>query len=120
MTRIIHSTNLHIATFAYSRLQVPDEGKIVPHLLQVLQPFSKENGGPLVIDVLVYKDGRPNLKICYEGQNPEDGCTGFIGSHMDVVPANPESWDRYVRHISFYRNILVSHYFHLQHPSFCF
>lgn len=80
--------------FAYSRLQVPDEGKIVRHLLEVLNPFSRENGGPLVIDELVYKDNRPNLKITYPGTDPEAGCTGLIGSHMDVVPANPESWDR--------------------------
>lgn len=73
---------------------VPDEGKIVPHLLELLKPFSKENGGPLVIDELVYKDSRPNLKITYPGTDPEAGCTGLIGSHMDVVPANPESWDR--------------------------
>lgn len=73
---------------------VPDESRIVPHLLEVLTPFSTDNGGPLVIEALVYQDARPNLKITFPGTNSDAGCTGLIGSHMDVVPANPESWER--------------------------
>ena len=87
-------TNTQPSPCIPSNLQVPEEGKIVPHLLEVLSPYSKENGGPLVIEELVYKDNRPNLKIKFQGTDPDAGCTGLIGSHMDVVPANPESWDR--------------------------
>jgi len=42
----------------------------------------------------VFKEGRPNIKITYAGSGSCGRCTGFIGSHMDVVPANPETWDR--------------------------
>ena len=80
--------------FTTGHLQIPDESRIVPHLLEVLEPFSVKNGGPLVIETLVYKDNRPNLKITYPGTDSDAGCTGLIGSHMDVVPANPETWER--------------------------
>lgn len=71
---------------------VPEEGKVAKHVLDVLEPFKKENGGPLAIEQFIYKEGRPNLKITYPGAS--DKCTGLIGSHMDVVPANPETWER--------------------------
>jgi len=73
---------------------IPDEGRIVPHLLSILDPHTTDNGGPLIIEQLIYKDNRPNVKITYPGTDPDAGCTGLIGSHMDVVPANPETWDR--------------------------
>lgn len=73
---------------------IPDEGRIASHLLSVLSPYCTDNGGPLVTEQLIYKNNRPNLKITYPGTVDTAGCTGLIGSHMDVVPANPESWDR--------------------------
>lgn len=27
-------------------------------------------------------------------QAPDGGSVAFVGAHMDVVPANPENWDR--------------------------
>jgi len=72
---------------------IPQEGRVVNHVLEVLQPLSQENGGPLIVKQIVYKEGRPNLKISYPGTSP-DKFTGLIGSHMDVVPANPETWAR--------------------------
>lgn len=42
-----------------------------------------------------YVQGRPNLVIKYENHPDSSSITkslGFIGSHMDVVPANPSEW----------------------------
>ena len=72
---------------------IPNESKVAAHVLELLNPYKKENGGPLIIEELVYKEGRPNLKITYPG-SAGNICTGLIGSHMDVVPANPETWNR--------------------------
>uniref|UniRef100_A0A7S4JFG2 Peptidase M20 dimerisation domain-containing protein n=1 Tax=Odontella aurita TaxID=265563 RepID=A0A7S4JFG2_9STRA len=66
---------------------------MVPHLMEVLGPHTTESGGPLIVEQLVYKDGRPNVKITYPGTEPEL-TVGLIGSHLDVVPANPETWER--------------------------
>lgn len=63
---------------------IPDESKVARHILEFLDPYRQENGGPLIIQELIYQDGRPNLKIVYPGTDPEK-CTGLIGSHMDVV-----------------------------------
>lgn len=71
---------------------VPQESKIAKHVLDVLSPLSTDNGGVLQIDVLEYVVGRPNVKITYPGTS--SGTIGFVGSHMDVVPANPETWER--------------------------
>ena len=46
----------------------------------------------LKVETIVFKEGRPNIKIEYSGSGDET--IGFVGSHMDVVPANPETWDR--------------------------
>jgi acetylornithine deacetylase len=89
---------------------VPCEAKVARHVLDVLEPYSTStSGGPLIIQQFVYKEGRPNIKITYPGSNSSssistDGAggnkstptktTSFIGSHMDVVPANPETWQR--------------------------
>jgi acetylornithine deacetylase len=81
---------------------VPCEAKVARHVLDVLKPYTTttENnssgggGGPLLIQQFVYKEGRPNIKITYPGTNNGATTTSFIGSHMDVVPANPETWQR--------------------------
>ena len=72
---------------------IPREEVIARHVKDTLAPYVVENGGPLVVEELLYKEGRPNLKITYPGTDPQL-CTGLIGSHMDVVPANPETWER--------------------------
>lgn len=71
---------------------VPEEGKIAQHVLAELAPFTTDNGGPLEVEVLEYVKNRPNIKITYKGST--DATIGIIGSHMDVVPANPETWER--------------------------
>ena len=78
---------------------------VVNHLLRYLHNYLKENGGVLETEVIAYTEGRPNFIIRYpavcnedgsekqEEQENEPSTISFIGSHMDVVPANPEQWD---------------------------
>lgn len=77
---------------------VPCEAKVARHVLDVLAPYTTTadagDGGPLLIQQFVYKEGRPNIKITYPGTTTSATTTSFIGSHMDVVPANPETWQR--------------------------
>jgi acetylornithine deacetylase len=72
----------------------PKEELSARHVLDVLRPYSQEEGGPLLVQELVYQEGRPNIKVTYPGTCGKNKCTGLIGMHLDVVPANPESWDR--------------------------
>jgi acetylornithine deacetylase len=72
---------------------VPQEQLAANHVLDILRPYTTENGGPLMVQEIVYKEGRPNIKITYPGTSEDGRATGFIGSHMDVVPANPETWN---------------------------
>ena len=47
-------------------------------------------GKDLQLETLEYTPNRPNLKITF---NPTgEKIVGFVGSHLDVVPANPETW----------------------------
>jgi acetylornithine deacetylase len=66
----------------------------VQHVLAVLEPLSTAQGGVLEVEVLEYKAGRPNIKITYPGASSGARTIGFVGSHLDVVPANPETWER--------------------------
>jgi len=72
---------------------IPEEDRVGDHVLEVLGPFSEANGGPLRIQRINFMDKRNNLIIEYPGTHP-DRVVSFVGSHMDVVPANPEEWDR--------------------------
>ena len=67
--------------------------RAIKHVLNILTPFSTGNGGPLTLDHVVYVEGRGNLIIGYTPEGAS-GTIGFIGSHLDVVPANPKTWDR--------------------------
>jgi acetylornithine deacetylase len=71
---------------------VPREDDVSDHVLELLKPHSKENGGPLEIERVAFHEGRGNVIITYPGAS--DKTVAFVGSHLDVVPANPESWDR--------------------------
>mmetsp|Transcript_24142 Transcript_24142/g.31531 ORF Transcript_24142/g.31531 Transcript_24142/m.31531 type:complete len:459 (-) Transcript_24142:295-1671(-) len=73
---------------------IPQEDLAVNHILEILNPVSTKFGGPLVIEKLSYVENRSNLLITYPGTSDEK-TVSFVGSHMDVVPANPETWDRY-------------------------
>eukprot|EP01128_Nolandella_sp_AFSM9_P010282 TRINITY_DN7075_c0_g1_i1.p1 TRINITY_DN7075_c0_g1~~TRINITY_DN7075_c0_g1_i1.p1 ORF type:complete len:440 (-),score=124.85 TRINITY_DN7075_c0_g1_i1:805-2100(-) len=70
---------------------VPKESLVGAHVLEALKPFTKENGGPLEVKVLEFTPGRNNIIITYPGTG--DKYVSMVGSHMDVVPANPEEWD---------------------------
>ncbi|GER35463.1 peptidase M20/M25/M40 family protein [Striga asiatica] len=70
---------------------IPEEDRIVGHVLDVLRPFSTANGGPLVINHVAYKPRRGNLIVEYPGTEPGK-VLSFVGMHMDVVTANPCDW----------------------------
>ena len=85
--------------------------RAVKHVLDALKPYLIENGGVIKAEHITFVEGRGNLLLeyCPEGATSECSlhmsiecvcvcvCVGtvtFIGSHLDVVPANPETWDR--------------------------
>lgn len=77
---------------------VPQEdlaGKIV---LEMLEPHTEKNGGPLKVQHLAYAEGRGNIIIEYPGTG--DKTVSFIGSHLDVVTADPAEWDFDPFHLS--------------------
>jgi len=69
----------------------PREDNCSQHVLEALAPYSKE-GGPLTVERISFAEGRGNVIITYKGTGT--GSIAFVGSHMDVVPANPETWKR--------------------------
>jgi acetylornithine deacetylase len=70
----------------------------INHIMEVLHPYSSEAGGPLGIRVVEYVEGRGNVIVQYSSQiaSPDSAVPtiAFVGSHLDVVPANPEEWKR--------------------------
>lgn len=71
---------------------IPEEDRIVTHVLDVLRPYSTAtSGGPLVINHATYKPNRGNLIVEYPGTQPGK-VLSFVGMHMDVVTANPSDW----------------------------
>jgi len=70
----------------------PKEVLAAAHVLERLGPFTTEKGGLLEVEQVCFKEGRANLIIKYPGAS--DKSIAFVGSHMDVVPANPETWER--------------------------
>eukprot|EP01050_Picozoa_sp_SAG11_P012233 SAG11_NODE_1348_length_5137_cov_3.785232_7_plen_161_part_00 len=71
---------------------IPQESKIVDHVVAALDPYSEANGGALKIEAHTYVEGRPNLMVQYNAAAAEKGTVAIVGSHLDVVPANPETW----------------------------
>lgn len=71
---------------------IPREDRASDHVLKVLAPFMKTNGGVLEVERVNFVDGRGNVIIKYPGTT--DKICSFVGSHLDVVPANPETWER--------------------------
>jgi len=71
---------------------VPEENKASDHVLAVLAAYTTENGGPLEVERVEFTPGRGNLIVKYKGTT--DQTVSLVGSHLDVVPANPETWDR--------------------------
>lgn len=71
---------------------IPREDLASNHIIEFLAPYSKENGGVLEIERVSFVEGRGNLIIKYPGTT--DAICSFVGSHLDVVPANPVGWSR--------------------------
>lgn len=71
----------------------PKEDLASGHVMALLEPLSTAKGGPLTIERVTFTEGRGNLIVTYPGA-PDGGSVAFVGAHMDVVPANPENWDR--------------------------
>mmetsp|Transcript_13777 Transcript_13777/g.30386 ORF Transcript_13777/g.30386 Transcript_13777/m.30386 type:complete len:437 (-) Transcript_13777:1289-2599(-) len=71
---------------------IPTEDLAIEHILAVLHPFLKVNGGVLECERVTFVEGRGNLILKYPGTGTET--CAFVGSHMDVVPADPTGWDR--------------------------
>ncbi|XP_022852934.1 acetylornithine deacetylase isoform X2 [Olea europaea var. sylvestris] len=72
---------------------IPEEDRIVRHVLDALLPYSTiTGGGPLIINHVTYKPNRGNLIVEYPGSQPGK-ILSFVGMHMDVVTANPSDWD---------------------------
>ncbi|KAA0038588.1 acetylornithine deacetylase-like [Cucumis melo var. makuwa] len=69
---------------------IPQEDRVGKHVLDVLNPYNNV----LKIKRVSYdeKDERGHLIIEYPGTVPGK-VVSFVGSHMDVVPANPDEWD---------------------------
>ena len=72
---------------------VPQEELVANHVMESLGPYSLENGGTLKIEKVGFTEGRCNVIVTYAGTEP-GASIAFVGCHMDVVPANPETWDR--------------------------
>ena len=72
---------------------VPEEDRVVKHVLECLEPFTVENGGKLIVERKSYVPGRSNVIIRLPGKGSKEEQLSFVGSHLDVVPADPEAWN---------------------------
>lgn len=75
---------------------IPQENFVSDFVLAELEPFTSKHGGFLSVERVEFVANRGNVIIKY--QHPDfkdsDKTLAFVGSHMDVVPANPEGWAR--------------------------
>ncbi|EKX52085.1 hypothetical protein GUITHDRAFT_92346 [Guillardia theta CCMP2712] len=74
-------------------LNVPQEDLASQHVLKVLEPYTVEKGGPLSVRRETFVEGRGNVIIEYKCEKKDAPYVSFVGSHLDVVPANPDEWD---------------------------
>jgi acetylornithine deacetylase/succinyl-diaminopimelate desuccinylase-like protein len=90
LRRIGEPPNHELPIFTLSLLSLY---RAIKHLLDILKPYNQDNGGPIKVEHIVFVKGRGNLilEYCPEGAS---GAVVFMGSHLDVVPANPETWER--------------------------
>jgi acetylornithine deacetylase len=72
---------------------VPKEDRASDYVLEMLAPYSTKNGGVLDVQRVSFVEGRGNVIIKYHGTEKGKICS-FIGSHLDVVPADPKGWER--------------------------
>ena len=75
---------------------VPREDNAARHIIELLRPHTREHGGPLTLQHLSFVDGRGNLIIEYQhpSATSRTDVVSFVGSHLDVVYANPANWQR--------------------------
>lgn len=66
---------------------IPVEDRAVRHVLEVLTPFSEENGGPLNIQHISFVEGRGNLIITYPGKLFRQG--GIPSFHFTYCLMSP-------------------------------
>ncbi|RLN68556.1 hypothetical protein BBP00_00000952 [Phytophthora kernoviae] len=75
---------------------IPQENLVSDIILAELAPYTTNKGGYLTVERVEFIPGRGNVIITY--QHPEfahiEKTVAYVGSHMDVVPANPEGWQR--------------------------
>ncbi|CAI8589044.1 unnamed protein product [Vicia faba] len=72
---------------------IPEEDRVVKHVLNsLLASSTTTGGGPLILNHVTYLPGRGNLIVEYPGTVPGK-ILSFVGCHMDVVTANPKDWD---------------------------
>lgn len=71
---------------------VPKEELVADIVLEALQPYLKENGGVIEAQKVCYVENRANLILKYSGTTNK--YCSFVGSHFDVVPANPTEWNK--------------------------
>ena len=73
---------------------VPKEKYAAQHVLEALKPYDKKHNpkGALEVSTYEYAEDRPNIIVRYAGSS--DRTVAFVGSHLDVVPANPDDWKR--------------------------
>jgi acetylornithine deacetylase len=63
---------------------VPEEDRVVAHVLKALDPYSTEQGGVLSIKHIHFKEKRGNLIVEYKPAGATKS-VAFVGSHLDVV-----------------------------------
>ena len=87
--------------------------RAIKHLLEVLAPHDQAKGGVLKVNHVTFVEGRGNLILEYRPEGAT-GTVAFVGSHLDVVPANPETWDRNPFSLTQEVKIVVKGYQNLQ------
>lgn len=77
--------------------KIPEETIAANHILEALKPFLKENGGVLEYQLVEFVKNRANLILTYPATHPDakkENVISFIGSHMDVVPYDEQTWKK--------------------------
>jgi len=72
-------------------MHVPEESLTADIVIDFLKPVTAPNG-PLIVRKIEYVERRANLIIEFPAAEKTDRYLSFLGSHMDVVPANAEDW----------------------------
>lgn len=75
---------------------IPQENYVSDFVLAELEPFTTKNGGLLSVERVEFIPNRGNviIKYAHPASAGSDQTLAFVGSHLDVVPANPEGWER--------------------------